>query len=510
MQTHDIALIAVIITANWYIFKYVLYSSRKRLPPGPRALPIIGNAHQMPVKAPWTVFSEWNSTYGEIIYLNIIGQPVVVVNSSKIAKDLLDKRSSIYSDRPVSIMCGQLVGFGPAYAMQNYGEKFRKQRRMVSQGFSVAKVPQYHGLQEKEGAILINNLLKSPGSLFSEVQLRVGVVILRIIYGYSAKLATDKLLTNAMEMMEIFNKTAQPGNFLVDVIPSLKYLPRWMPGSGFLDLADAWRANVSNTARTAYNWCKDNMESGEAEVPNLLGNIMQEAGHEPSLEERENFTWAAVGTLGGGLDTSSSATLSFMMAMIMYPEVQKKAQAELDAVIGTERLPRISDRAHLPYTRSVVAELLRWASIGPLGLPHTLREDDVYEGYHLSKGTIVIANIWHMLHDPEIYDSPMEFIPERFNGDDAEMAKVSDLVFGFGRRLCPGKNFAEGTLFANISTALATCRMLPGKNEKGEVVLPNNAYTTGITSFPEPYTINLLPRSAQAAALLAEASVTAE
>lgn len=88
-----------------------------------------------------------------------------------------------------------------------------------------------------------------------------------------------------------------------------------------------------------------------------------------------------------------------------------------------------------------------------------------------------------MLHDPEIYDSPMEFTPERFNGDDAEIAKVTDLVFGFGRRLCPGRNFAEGTLFANIATALATCRILPGKNEKGEEVLPKYAYTSGIIRY---------------------------
>lgn len=88
-----------------------------------------------------------------------------------------------------------------------------------------------------------------------------------------------------------------------------------------------------------------------------------------------------------------------------------------------------------------------------------------------------------MLHDPEIYDSPMEFIPERFNGDDTEIAKVTDLVFGFGRRLCPGRNFAEGTLFANIATALATCRILPGKNEKGEEVLPKYAYTSGIIRY---------------------------
>jgi cytochrome P450 len=84
-----------------------------------------------------------------------------------------------------------------------------------------------------------------------------------------------------------------------------------------------------------------------------------------------------------------------------------------------------------------------------------------------------------MLHDPEIYPEPMEFNPERFNGDDEKMEKVKDVVFGFGRRFCPGRYFSGGTTFALIATTLATCDILPGLDENGHEVLPKVAYTPG-------------------------------
>jgi hypothetical protein len=133
-----------------------------------------------------------------------------------------------------------------------------------------------------------------------------------------------------------------------------------------------------------------------------------------------------------------------------------------------------------------------------------------------------------MLHDPEVYPDPMEFKPERFNGDDAAMNAAKELPFGFGRRVCPGIHLAEGTLFAIIATLLATCDILPGLNEDGKEVLPEYAYTNGtlmyvesvfvllavklicffvnLLSFPEPFSLRLRARSSQAVALLAEAS----
>ncbi|KAF8188654.1 putative monooxygenase [Pholiota molesta] len=495
----------VIVVAGWFI-----YTNRvKRAPlPGPPRLPIIGSVHYMPTRSPWLVFSEWNKTYGGIFHLDVLGKSIVVINSLKIAKDLLEKRSNIYSDRPHTIMAGDLVGFSQSFGFLPYGDTWRKQRRMASQNLSPSMATKYHALQEKETATLIQNLLKDPKTLRQELQYRIGIIIIRVTYGYYIESPDDHMLKAGLIGITNFSHTTVPGNYMVDFIPALKYLPAWMPGAGFLKEAEEMRVQLLEAVDNPYEWCKDNLSTGKTLMPNFCGTIIQALEGEKQLSkgEERNIVWAAGSMLGGGLDTNTSAALSFMMAMILHPEIQKKAQAELDTVVGKERLPLISDRQNLPYIRSIMAETLRWAPSAPLGLPHAVSEDDVYEGHFIPKGSIIQPNIWHMLHDPEVYPDPMRFYPERFNGDDAAMNAAKELPFGFGRRVCPGIHLAEGTLFAIIATLLATCDILPGLDEDGKEVLPEYAYTNGTLIFPEPFSLRLRARSSQAAALVAEAS----
>jgi len=205
----------------------------------------------------------------------------------------------------------------------------------------------------------------------------------------------------------------------------------------------------------------------------------------------------------GGMDTSMISALSFFLAMMLNPTVQAKAQKEIDSVIGRDRLPTISDKASLPYVRSVVTEVFRLNPAIPLGIPHALGKDDVYKGMHLPKGSIVIPNVWHMLHDPEVFPNPMKFDPDRYQNLDSEMEKVTDLVFGFGRRLCPGKSFGEGNVFAIAATVLATCDILPTVDKNGDNIIPDVIYLSGSISFPSRFDCNIKPRSDHVYELLA-------
>ena len=89
-----------------------------------------------------------------------------------------------------------------------------------------------------------------------------------------------------------------------------------------------------------------------------------------------------------------SAVQWFFVAMILFPEVQKKAYEELMSVVGPHRLPQLEDEGSLPYIRALAKECLRWRSVVPLGIPHRVLEDDEYRGYHIPKGSMVIANLW--------------------------------------------------------------------------------------------------------------------
>ena len=91
---------------------------------------------------------------------------------------------------------------------------------------------------------------------------------------------------------------------------------------------------------------------------------------------------------------TASALKTFCLAMSLHPEVQRKAHAELDAVVGHDRLPDFSDRDSLPYLNAIIKESLRWMSVTPLGLAHCTTEDDEFGGYFIPAGSIVMANIW--------------------------------------------------------------------------------------------------------------------
>jgi len=128
---------------------------------------------------------------------------------------------------------------------------------------------------------------------------------------------------------------------------------------------------------------------------------------------------------------------AFFLAMVLNPEVLKKAQGELDRVVGKGRLPEFSDRDNLPYTDAVVKEVLRWNPPLPISVPRRATQDDIYREYFIPAGTTVIENIWAVCRDPNIYPDPEAFNPDRFLKDgkiDPLVFNPEDRVFGSGRR----------------------------------------------------------------------------
>jgi cytochrome P450 len=128
------------------------------------------------------------------------------------------------------------------------------------------------------------------------------------------------------------------------------------------------------------------------------------------------------------------------MLLVLYlmqnPEVQRKAQGEIDRAVGKDRLPTWDDIPNLPYLNLVLQETYRMNPLSPLGIPHASVADDEYNGMFIPKGTIVYPNVWAMLHDESVYADPFRFRPERYlpkdQGGNGEPLPVGN--FGFGRR----------------------------------------------------------------------------
>ena len=170
--------------------------------------------------------------------------------------------------------------------------------------------------------------------------------------------------------------------------------------------------------------------------------------------------------------------LWWAFAMIAHPEVQRRAQAELDTVVGRSRTPTFSDAPNLPYIHAIVKEVLRWRPVPALALPHTSTEDDWYEGMFIPKGTLCLTNLWHCHHDPSAYgDDAAAFRPERFLdvhggiiSGPAETRDEGHSAYGFGRRACVGKHVANESLFIYIATTLWAATLEPVRGQDGKEV----------------------------------------
>jgi len=194
---------------------------------------------------------------------------------------------------------------------------------------------------------------------------------------------------------------------------------------------------------------------------------------------------------------TSSVLMTFTLAMVENPRVWKRAQADINAIVGLDRLPEFNDRPHLPYIDAVIREAMRWMPVGPLGIPHATTTSDVYKNYYIPKGAIVIANIWAMSRDQARYPDPDKFIPERFLDKEGKLTDddPAQYIFGFGRRVCPGRHTADASLWCGIATLLATVDFNLAKDADGKDITFTATFSSGVSLHPNPFPCELTPRA---------------
>ena len=182
------------------------------------------------------------------------------------------------------------------------------------------------------------------------------------------------------------------------------------------------------------------------------------------------------------------------MLLANNPDVQAKVHEELDRVIGHDAMPTVEDRTRLPYVFACLAESMRYRTIGPLGLPHKASVDTEIGGYLIPAGTQVLGNIYSIHHDPRHWDSPHEFIPERFlPKEDGSMSDAltspAYIPFGTGHRRCPGRRFAETTVWLHITRMLHRLRF---ETPTGTPLSEDEVF--GLAISPKPYSLRVARR----------------
>ncbi|KAH9856137.1 cytochrome P450 [Lenzites betulinus] len=486
----------------------VAVDRRRRLPtaPGPPGWPLIGNLLDVPLERSWIVFAQWSEKYGDLIMLNLLGRRLLVVNSLTHACELLEKqsRSVLYSDRPRLIMAGEVVGWDQLLVLSPYGDQFREHRRLMARVLGSRKtVQQFAPVLEKQTGLLLRRLLHDPSDIQGELRQMAGNAVLMIAYGYKAKPRTDPLIKIIEDVSEQAAQVTLPGAYYVDSLPFLRYVPEWMPGAGWKRKGKEYKANMDRMAEIPYQFVKEQMALGKAAFSFTSSMLSKNT----SPEAEYSIKMSAAVIYAGGADTTVSAEQSFILAAAFYPAMQKKAQEELDAVVGTDRLPTCADldSAQLPYLYAFFLEVLRWNPVAPNGIPRAVLEDDYYNGYYIPKGTTILINQWKLLHDPDTYSNPFEFNPDRFLAKDGKEPEFDPrkIAFGFGRRICPGIYLAESSVLMVMAMLLSVYDIANPTTPAGELITADNVkYTAAAVSRPEPFKCTFTPRSEKAKALI--------
>ncbi|KAJ4484986.1 cytochrome P450 [Lentinula edodes] len=373
-------------------------------PPGPKPAPIIGNLFDIPLEKESSAYNKMANKYGDLTYLNVLGKSILVVNNYSTVKELFEKRSVNYSDRYQAPMMNDLIGWDWSFGQMSYGPRWKMHRTMFHRQFHSSVVSNFWPIQLKEAHKLIRRILHEPEALLEHLKLSPPIsnsasTIMNVAYGIEIEDEDDRYVTVAETALDGMAKAANPGAFLVDIFPILKYVPIWMPGAGFKRKAALWREAVLQMRDAPFEVVTKAMKEGTAS-PSFASNLLAD------LELRKDLSELAIANemqtirncaglaYAAGTESIVSALSSFMLAMVIYPEVQDKAQQELDAVVGPGRLPDFSDRGSLPYIDAIVKEVLRWSPVAPLGLPHMTTKADELRGYHIPAGTLVVGNSW--------------------------------------------------------------------------------------------------------------------
>ncbi|KAJ7498204.1 cytochrome P450 [Mycena galericulata] len=465
--------------------RYFQRGSKLPLPPGPKKLPLVGNLFDMPTSFEWETYMKWSQIYNsDIIHLNVAGTSIIVLSSVEAANDLLEKRSSLYSDRARLPMVNELMGWTRDY------------RRLFHQAFNPAAARDFHPKERAASHELLRRLLRDPDNVMDHLRHLAGEIIMSVAYGIKVQPQNDPFIALSKAALHSLVIASVPGKFLVDVIPALQYVPDWFPGAGFKRTAKRWNKLSQDMMELPFAEAKRRIASGSA-LESFTSVFLNKIDNAEDPELKEQTVKEVAGNMyTGGADTTVSALGTFFLAMIANPEAQKNAQKEIDTVIGNGHLPDFEDEDSLPYVSAIVKEVLP--------IPHFLPVEDEYKGYRLPAGSIVIPNAWAILHDETIYPEPHAFRPERFllGGKPNPAMNYPDAAFGFGRRICPGRHMASSSVWISVVSVLSTFDITKAVGDDGQVIEPTHEYFPALINMPLPFTCSIKPRSQKAAELI--------
>ncbi|KAJ5215367.1 m-hydroxybenzyl alcohol hydroxylase [Penicillium cinerascens] len=470
------------------------------LPPGPPTVPIFGNELQIPKTDAHFQFMKWAEQYGGIFSLRRFKNTTIVISDRKIIKELIDKKSNLYSHRPKSLV-SHLITHSDHLLVMQYGDTWRMLRKMIHQYFMESNCEKEHWkVQEAEANQMLYDFLTMPEDHMLHPKRYSNSVTNSLVFGIRSKTVHDEYMEKLFYLMEKWSLVQELGATPpVDDFWLLRNLPQWMTGN--------WRnraLEVENLMQSLYSTVLDQVRDRRARGihrDSFMDRVLDHMQKTPLSESQLRFLGGVL--MEGGSDTSSSLILTIIQAMTKFPAVQARAHAEIDRVVGSERSPALSDFARLPYINCIIKEAHRWRPVSPLGVSHAVAQDDYINGMFLPKGATIVLNVWAIHHDPHCWPDPDRFEPARFENYPAlaptyaatgEWDKRDHYGYGAGRRICPGIHLAERNLFIGVAKLLWAFEFMQPVNSYSDID-PESGASQGFLHCPKTYSCGVRLRA---------------
>ncbi|KAH9929109.1 cytochrome P450 [Epithele typhae] len=497
---------------------YALSTLRRRsrscllpFPPGPKGLPLVGNVLDFPTRQTWHDHLGVRCCTGDVLHFRVLGESIIVLNSAAAVTELLEKNSANTADRARSVdLMVELTGNTHNFGFMPYGQRWRDHRRVFWQYFHRDSVRAHHSTQRAVTHLLLDKLLTSPSEFKTHTRKAFTASVLHFVYGidYASDDAGDKYAAAMETALVSVVEGMIPGRFMVQYLPFLRYAPSWLPGMGWQELLAQWRADNYQALTMPYEYSRANMDRQTDVKESMLGRHIASRSRNGEMPARDEEILKGTSAIAfeAGMDTVSTTHVFTLQGGFLHfpsPEVVKKAQEELDTVVGPHRLPEFDDEPSLLYLRAVIMELLRWHNVLSIGVAHATTNDDVWRGWFIPAGRSF--SLTACMHDPQLFPDPHEFRPERFIKDgviDTTVLDPTTFVFGYGRRICAGRHFARAGLFITIASILHVFDVSAPLDEQGKPIKIEPRFTDGLFSYPEDCRCTITPRSSAHAALI--------
>ncbi|XP_030445192.2 cytochrome P450 71AU50-like [Syzygium oleosum] len=415
---------------------------KKRLPPGPRGFPILGNLHLLG-QNPHHDLHKLAKKYGPLMHLRLGLVPAIVVSSPKVAEQFLKTHDVVFASRPPHEASKHISYEQRSLAFAPYGPYWRNIRKMCTlELLSNAKINSFKSMRREEVGLLVN-FLKDASHNRTTIDLSANISSLsadmscRMVFGkkYMDKEFDERGFKAVIQEVMVLGATPNIGDYVPYLASfDLQGLTKRMKAVS--KVFDAFFEKIID------EHVKSKKDEGESKdfVDVMLGFMGLNEGEYHI--DRPHIKAIIMDIMLGSMDASATAIEWAMAELIKHPSSMKKLQEELEKAVGLNKAVEESEVEGLDYLDVVIKETLRLHPVAPLLLPHEATEDCTVSGFHIPYKSRVIVNVWSIGRDPKVWTThnPEEFVPERFLGSsmDVKGRDFQLLPFGAGRRGCPG------------------------------------------------------------------------